>query len=66
MDKLDEATLAFIGNGEVGQKPLKAADFTADKHTISLIEGGYAVVEGENLICTARGWRHLDSRPRDV
>lgn len=66
MDRLEEAALAFIGNGEVERKPLKAVDFTADKRTDSLITGGYVEVQGENLVCTARGWRHLDSRPLDV
>lgn len=66
MDRIAEAKLAFIGTGETSRNLLKAADFADDPHVASLIADKFAVVEGASLICTVKGWRHLDSRPIDA
>lgn len=66
MDRLVEAKLAFIGSGEVTGRKWLAADFSSDSHISGLITDGFVEIEGQVLICTARGWRHLDSRPIDI
>lgn len=65
MDRAAEAKLAFVGGGETSREPLKSADFADDRHISSLIADKFVAVESGVLICTVRGWRHLDSRPID-
>lgn len=66
MDRVTEAKLAFIGTGEVNQRPLKVAHFADDAAVSGLIADGFVEIDGDELVCTIEGWRHLHSRPIDT
>jgi hypothetical protein len=62
LPRIEEAMLAFVGQGEVGRLPLKVAEFTDNKHMSALIEKGMIEIDGEDYVATIKGWLFLDSR----
>jgi hypothetical protein len=64
MDRLEEALLAFIGNGEALQSPMLMSEQNEydQRRVRSLVSENMVEIKEDNLLVSVKGWRFLDHR----